>query len=149
MTAALTARQACLRPAIRWAVGAVCFVLSMLLSSNDAFATCGDYLHSKSMRAHHQPMANHDASPATNSGDQTSVPARTPCNGPQCQNREPVPFAPMPIPMPVTQRSIDDALPSLNPAHSLNEVRQGVEYHEAALGASDGFVGRLERPPRQ
>ncbi len=146
MTAVLTTRQIDLRPALRWGVVVVGFVMSVLLSSNDAFATCGDYLHSRNMKAHH-PMAGHDAVDGESSQKPT-VPVRTPCQGPQCQNREHVPIAPMTVPTSVAQRTVEDALPSFVLTHSLDVVRQGVEYHEAALSASDGFVSRLERPPR-
>ncbi len=150
MTSNLTTRLTRTSGLVRFVLCVVCAVAMSLLSSAEAFASCGDYLHSKSMRGHHQ-MQHDDGraqQPVANikQESQPSAPMRTPCNGPQCQKREPAPIAPGPVPVSVSARSTTEAL--LTPSIELDLVRQGVAYHEAALGASEGFVDPLDRPPR-
>lgn len=134
---------------IRIIARVVCFGAVILLSASESWATCGDYLHSKNMRGHQpmqsgQPSSQHDVETAHR--DHASIPLRTPCNGPQCQNRDPSPLVPGPVPVNVLTRSTTEAL--LTPTTELDLVRRGVAYHEAAVSASEGFVDPLDRPPR-
>gem|GEM_PF-2883918 len=146
----LTTRLSRMTGLIRIIARVVCFGAVILLGVSECWATCGDYLHSKNMRGH-QPM-RHDQNPSsqydvsTAHRDPASVPLRTPCNGPQCQNRDPSPMAPGPVPVNVVARSTTEAL--LTPTTELNLVRRGVAYHEAAVSASEGCVDPLDRPPR-
>ena len=127
-------------------------VLSLLtiefLNTSIASASCGDYLHSKSMRGHGQSL-HHQHSPATATLGKQSSDAESPpqtCRGPQCQQRDPLPVAPHSIPTKMAPRTISEG--HLAPTPEMNLVSRAYAYHEAAICASEGFRDRLDRPPR-
>lgn len=150
MTSPLTTRLSLPSGAIRFAVSVVCCGAMLLLNVTDAFATCGDYLHSKNMRGHQHAMPSHAqpnvAHEVATSDQQPSAPMRTPCNGPQCRSRDESPLTPGPAPVKFAPRSFSEAL--LTPTTELNLVSRATAYHEAAVCASEGFRDPLDRPPR-
>lgn len=128
----------------------MCLVV-VLLSSNTASASCGDYLFrngkpvSDHRMSHIGRSAEHDV--VIDKFGSTNGPSRAPvrrCNGPNCSN-SPVPFAPMPS-APLSQIRSSEPAVLLESIMCSIETREAIEFPESERGARY-MPSSVFRPP--
>lgn len=138
------------RSALGCALAFAIAVYTMAFCSQDARATCGDYLHSHGRQFHEMRPSDasndpHEASSQAPASDEAPASPAHGCRGPQCRK---APLSPNPAPAPTTQlgRSIRELAAIAKSDYEFDAGFDRRADRESANSFS-GYPPVLDRPP--